>query len=418
AGAGSGRGAGARLRFVRALARGIHRHGQGAGWRLRMGAAVVVAAGSQARQPMGIGPLPHACRRRSDPGARHVRAFLSHRFRRQGRDLCGHVHGRHPLEQCGPALRRGCQCGGRARLGREMDTTVSTPVLAARRSDIFHLYAARAARGLGDGFAFIILPAYLSELGFNPFQIGVVATAALLGTATTTLAVGFLAARYDLRNLLLIGAGVMALTGLAVANFHALAAIVIIVFLGSLNPSTGDLGMIVPLEHAMLARGAQDEERTKVFARYSLIGTASTAAGALGAAMPDFLVSLGTGRLAALEVMFYVYAALGVVGTLLYRRLPHVHPQPTTPGAAGLGPSRRTVYKLAALFSLDAFAGGFVVPSLLALWLFERFDLSLAVASVFFFWTNVLSALSFPVAARLARRFGLINTMVFTHIPS
>ena len=299
-----------------------------------------------------------------------------------------------------------------------MAAITSTPLLAARRSDIFHLYAARAARGLGDGFAFIILPAYLSELGFNPFQIGVVATAALLGTATTTLAVGFLAARYDLRNLLLIGAGVMALTGLAVANFHALAAIVIIVFLGSLNPSTGDLGMIVPLEHAMLARGAQDEERTKVFARYSLIGTASTAAGALGAAMPDFLVSLGTGRLAALEVMFYVYAALGVVGTLLYRRLPHVHPQHTTPGAAGLGPSRRTVYKLAALFSLDAFAGGFVVPSLLALWLFERFDLSLAVASVFFFWTNVLSALSFPVAARLARRFGLINTMVFTHIPS
>jgi MFS family permease len=299
-----------------------------------------------------------------------------------------------------------------------MVAIISTPVLGARRADLVYLYAARAARGIGDGFAFIILPAYLSELGFNPFQIGVVATAALLGTAATTLAVGFFASRYDLRNLLLIGAAVMVLTGLAVANFHALAAIVIIVFLGSLNPSTGDLGMIVPLEHAMLARGAQDEERTKVFARYSLIGAASTAAGALAAATPDFLVSLGTGRLAALEVMFYVYAALGAVGALLYRRLPHVTGQHTTPGAAGLGPSRRTVYKLAALFSLDAFAGGFVVPSILALWLFERFDLSLAVASVFFFWTNVLSALSYPVAARLARRFGLVNTMVFTHIPS
>jgi MFS family permease len=297
-------------------------------------------------------------------------------------------------------------------------TAISTPALAARRSDVVYLYAARAARGIGDGFAFIILPAYLSELGFNPFQIGVVATAALLGTAVTTLAVGFLASRYDLRKLLLIGAAVMVLTGLAVANFHALAAIVIIVFLGSLNPSIGDLGMIVPLEHAMLARGALDEERTKVFARYSLIGAASTAAGALAAATPDLLVSFGTGRLAALEVMFYVYAALGAIGALLYRRLPHVAPQHTTPGAAGLGPSRRTVYKLAALFSLDAFAGGFVVPSILALWLFEHFDLSLAVASVFFFWTNVLSALSYPVAARLARRFGLVNTMVFTHIPS
>jgi MFS family permease len=98
--------------------------------------------------------------------------------------------------------------------------------------------------------------------------------------------------------------------------------------------------------------------------------------------------------------------------------LPHVEPQQTHARAAGLGPSRRIVYRLAALFSLDAFAGGFVVPSILALWLFERFELSLAAASLFFFWTNVLGALSYPVAARLARRFGLVNTMVFTHIPS
>jgi MFS family permease len=299
-----------------------------------------------------------------------------------------------------------------------MGAVASEPVLASRRPDTLYLYAARAARGIGDGFAFIILPAYLSELGFNPLQIGVVATAALLGSAATTLAVGFLAARYDLRNLLLTGAVVMAATGLAVAHSHELALILVIVFVGSLNPSTGDLGMIVPLEHAMLARGAQDEERTRVFARYSLIGTASTAAGALTAATPDFLVSMGAGRLAALTAMFYVYAALGAIGVLLYWRLPHVAPQQTEARAASLGPSRRIVYKLAALFSLDAFAGGFVVPSILALWLFERFGLSLAAASLFFFWTNVFSALSYPVAARLARRFGLVNTMVFTHIPS
>ncbi len=299
-----------------------------------------------------------------------------------------------------------------------MGAVASEPVPARKRPAMLYLYAARAARGIGDGFAFIILPAYLSELGFNPFQIGVVATVALLGSAATTLAVGFLAARYDLRNLLLIGAMVMAATGLAVANSHALALILVIVFIGSLNPSTGDLGMIVPLEHAMLARGAQDEERTRVFARYSLIGTASTAAGALAAATPDFMVSFGASRLDALTAMFYLYAALGAIGVLLYRRLPHVEPQQTHARAAALGPSRRIVYKLAALFSLDAFAGGFVVPSILALWLFERFELSLAAASVFFFWTNVLSALSYPVAARLARRFGLVNTMVFTHIPS
>jgi MFS family permease len=300
----------------------------------------------------------------------------------------------------------------------QMCAAASEPVPASRRPETVYVYAARAARAVGDGFAFIILPAYLSELGFDPFQIGVVATAALLGSAATTLAVGFLAARYDLRKLLLIGAAVMALTGLATANSDALASILIIVFIGSLNPSTGDLGMIVPLEHAMLARGAQDEDRTRVFARYSLIGTAATAAGALAAATPDFLVSLGAMRLDALRAMFYVYAALGALGVLLYRRLPRAAPQQANARAAGLGPSRRIVYKLAALFSLDAFAGGFVVPSILALWLFERFELSLAVASLYFFWANVLSALSYPVAARLARRFGLVNTMVFTHIPS
>jgi MFS family permease len=115
--------------------------------------------------------------------------------------------------------------------------------------------------------------------------------------------------------------------------------------------------------------------------------------------------------------MFYLYAALGLLSAALYQRLPHARmdePRPSAP----LGPSRGVVYKLAALFALDAFAGGFVVQSLLALWLFERFDLSLSAASLFFFWSSVFSAFSYPVAAWLAGRIGLINTMVFTHIPS
>ena len=115
--------------------------------------------------------------------------------------------------------------------------------------------------------------------------------------------------------------------------------------------------------------------------------------------------------------MFYAYGALGVLSALLYQLLPRAKmdaPRATSP----LGPSRGTVYKLAALFSLDSFAGGFVVQSLLALWLFERFDLSLSAASLFFFWSSTASAFSYPVAAWLASRIGLINTMVFTHIPS
>ena len=210
----------------------------------------------------------------------------------------------------------------------------------------------------------------------------------------------------------------MVATGLAIPTSEHLAFIIAVVFVGTINPSTGDIGVHVPLEHTSLARSTSDQARTRIFARYSLIGALATAAGALAAGIPDVLVSFGTARISALKVMFYLYATLGLVGAELYWRLPHAKAQETNARSTPLGPSRGIVYKLAALFSLDAFAGGFAVQSLVALWLFERFDLSLAAASIFFFWSNVFSAFSYPVAARLATRIGLVNTMVFTHIPS
>jgi MFS family permease len=289
---------------------------------------------------------------------------------------------------------------------------------AGERSSIFALYAARGARGFGDGFAAIILPAYLSDIGLSPFAIGLVAAAALAGSAVMTLAVGFFAARHDLRNMLLVCAGLMVATGLAIPNVEYLALIIAVVFVGTINPSTGDIGMHVPLEHASLARITSDQDRTRVFAHYSFVGALATAAGALAAATPDLLASTGIERIGALKTMFYAYATLGVVGAAFYWRLPHTRAQQAAPGTTALGPSRGVVYRLAALFSLDAFAGGFAVQSLVALWLFEQFGMSLAAASVFFFWANVFAAFSYPVAARLSKRIGLVNTMVFTHIPS
>ena len=286
-----------------------------------------------------------------------------------------------------------------------------------RSSNVLLLYAARGVRGFGDGFAVIILPAYLSAIGFGPVQIGIVATAALLGTSLLTLAVGFIAPRHDMRNLLLAGAALMIATGLAFPQFEHIAFILLVGFFGTVNPSTGDTGVLVPLEHAMLAQNVPDEERTRVFARYSLIGALSGAAGALAAALPDFLGPAGVDQISGFRLMFYFYAALGLISAALYARLPHMKPIEERP-VAPLGPSRGVVYKLAALFSLDSFAGGFVVQSLLALWLFERFDLSLSAASLFFFWSSVLTAFSYPVAAWLAGRIGLIKTMVYTHIPS
>src|SRR5262245_35355721 len=293
----------------------------------------------------------------------------------------------------------------------------SIRTIRSARTDIALLFMARGVRGLGDGFAIIILPAYLSAIGFTSGEIGVVVSASLLGTALLTLVVGFVAPRHDLRTFLLCGSLLMACTGLAFPNVELFAVVAIVAFVGTINPSTGDLGVLVPLEHAMLAQGVSDRERTRTFARYSLIGALSMAAGSLAAAMPDFMTAAGFDRVSAFRIMFYAYAALGLLCAALYWLLPHERMHERRPSAP-LGPSRTVVYKLAGLFSLDAFAGGFVVQSLMALWLFIRFDMSLTAASVFFFWTSTLSAFSYPVAAWLSKRFGLVNTMVFTHIPS
>jgi MFS family permease len=284
-------------------------------------------------------------------------------------------------------------------------------------SNVTLLYAARGIRGFGDGFAVIILPAYLTAIGYSPFQIGIVATAALLGSSLLTLAVGWFAPRHDLRTLLLFGAGLMTVTGLLFPAAGHIAFVLLVAFFGTINPSGGSTSVLEPLEHAMLAQGVADQDRTRAFARYSLIGALAGAVGSLAAAAPDFIAKAGIDTLTAFRLMFLAYGALGVMGGLIYRRLPHVEMR-----AAGtstpLGPSRGIVYRLAALFCIDSFAGGFAVQSLMALWLFERFDLSLSAASLFFFWSGVLGAFSFPVAAWLSRRIGLINTMVYTHIPS
>lgn len=301
--------------------------------------------------------------------------------------------------------------------GRGMTSVTTEPPAPSGASLIALLYAARGLRGFGDGFAIIILPAYLTALGYGAVAVGIVATASLLGTAMLTLIVGWIAPRHDLRALLIFGAMLMAATGLAFPGAEHFVMILLVAFVGTINPSGGDLGVLVPLEHAVLARNASDERRTQVFARYSLIGALCTAAGSLAASTPDFLVSHDTTKLGAFRIMFYAYAALGVCSALLYRRVPHVRAEENV-RPAPLGPSRATVYKLAALFSVDAFAGGFVAQSLLVLWLFERFDLSLSAAGLFFFWSSTLSAFSYPVAAWIAKRVGLVNTMVFTHIPS
>lgn len=283
------------------------------------------------------------------------------------------------------------------------------------------LLIGRALRAFTDGYVAILLPVYLLALGLGKWEVGLVSTATLLGSALMTLAVGQWGHRFPQRRLLLAAAWLMAVTGLLLAGLGGVGNIwplLIVAFVGTMNPSSSDVSVFLPLEHARLAETAQGETRTFVFARYTFIGALCAAVGALATAIPQWLTDAGMTQHDAIRLMFVAYGLTGVAIFFLYRTLPNhqVHAQalPPTP----LGPSRKIVVLLAALFSVDAFAGGLVVNTLLALWLFERFDLSLAAAGNFFFWAGLLSAGSQLAAPWVARRIGLINTMVFTHIPS
>jgi MFS family permease len=152
---------------------------------------------------------------------------------------------------------------------------------------------ARGLRDFGDGFVAVLLPAYLTALGFSPVAVGVLASAALLGSALLTLAVGLLGTRYDPRELLLAAAGLMIASGTAFAVINNFAVLLIVAFAGTINPSAGSVSVFVPLEHAVLAGEAAAAERTKMFARYSLIGALAAAAGALATAAPDVLSAQG-----------------------------------------------------------------------------------------------------------------------------
>lgn len=298
------------------------------------------------------------------------------------------------------------------------ESFASQPAVSWMNETLRLLIWARSLRDFGDGFVAVLLPLYLVRLGFSPFEIGVLAGTALLGSAILTLVIGLIGNRYDARDLLIVAATLMATTGVALSIIDSYALLFVVAFIGSVNPSGGSASAFVPIEHAVLTREIAAATRTSAFARYSLFGGLAAAGGALAASLPEILMTLGWPELLGVKVMFAVYAMLGLVGGLLYVRMIPMPPSSQSSHSGSLGPSRAIVYKLAALFSLDAFAGGFVVQSLLALWLFERFDLSLAAAGLFFFWSGILSAFSYPVAAWLSRRFGLINTMVFTHIPS
>ncbi len=281
------------------------------------------------------------------------------------------------------------------------------------------LIATRGVRAFVDGLVSTALATYLALLGFSGTRIGVITTATLLGSGVVTVAVGLKAHAMNRQRLLQIVALVMILTGVGFATLTAFWLILVVAVMGTMNPSSGDVSVFLPTENALLPATVSDRFRTALYGRYALVGFVMAALGSLAAAIParsakaHWLAPLTSYRL-----VFVMYALAGLTVMLMYRKLAYEPPAPTDARRVGLQESKAIVIRMAALFSLDSLGGGFVVSTLVIVWLHRRFDMSPASTAELFFVTGLLSGVSALIAVRIANKIGLVRTMVFTHLPA
>jgi len=281
------------------------------------------------------------------------------------------------------------------------------------------LITTRVIRGFSDGVVSIVLASYLTSLGFTPLAVGAIVTGTMLGSAALTLAVGLWGGHFNRRRVLLAACALMLATGLGFAGATAFWPLFIIAVVGTLNPSAGDISVFLPTEQAVLSQAAAPGDRTSLFAWYNLAGSLSGAVGALASGIPAWLAHRRHIDLHSTERWAFVgYAATALIAAIFYARLTTAIESPAGAPRMGLKHSRSIVIKLSALFSLDSMGGGFAVQSLLVLWLYKRFGLSVATAGQIFFVAGLCAAFSQLVSSRLAARIGLVETMVFTHLPA
>jgi MFS family permease len=287
------------------------------------------------------------------------------------------------------------------------------------------LFATRVVRTFSYGLLSVVLVLYLAAIGLRDREIGLLLTATLVGDAAVSLAVTSNADRLGRRRMLVLGGALVALTGLAFALSGNLLLLTIAAILGTLSPGGGEVGPSQPIELAALPQTISDRDRTNTFAWYNLVGSLASATGALCAGLlAQTLQGMGTTPVASYRDVLAVYGALGVVLAFMFSNLSpavEVAPLDSDKGKKrrlGLHRSQSIVVKLSALFAVDSFAGGLVVQSFVAYWLSLRFGVAPVALGAIFFGTNLLAGLSALAAARVAARIGLVNTMVFTHLPS
>jgi MFS family permease len=283
------------------------------------------------------------------------------------------------------------------------------------------LLATRALRTFGYGYLAVALGLYLQELGFDAFQVGLVLTSAVAGSAAMNVVWSLAADRFGRRRTVAIMAVLMVVGGLLFAVGDDLWLLVLGAFTGTISASSSEVGPFMTVEQAILPQTAPDERRTWLFSIYETLGNLAGAAGALFTGAVGLLAFAGLTGANAYRPLFVLYAAIGLANLVLFSTLSDRVESARVEGArrfAGLHRSTGNVARLSALFGLDALAGGFVLQSIVAYWFHVRWGLSVQTLGLLFFWVGLLSGFSLLAAGWLARRFGLLNTMVFTHLPS
>ena len=301
------------------------------------------------------------------------------------------------------------------------------PVMQMKRSqiDAIILFTTRTVRLFAYGFLSITLALYLAQIGLSDKQIGLLLSLILVGDIPITLWITTSADRIGRRRMLILGALLMLFGGAAFVLTNNIVLLIFAAIIGVISPSGNEIGPFLAIEQASLSQLVPDNRRTQVFAWYNLVGSFATALGALGGGvLVQSLQHSGFSPLESYRAILIAYAVGGALLALMFFGVSSAIEASTVmevtkaPRMLGLHRSRNAVIKLSMLFSLDAFAGGFIVQSLMAYWFHIKFGIDAAVLGSIFFGANVLAGISALSATHVAKRIGLINTMVFTHIPS
>ncbi len=298
--------------------------------------------------------------------------------------------------------------------------------MARPRRDVTLLFATRGLRMFGYGFLAVVLVLYLDALGYSGGEVGLLLALTLIGDAAISLWLTTHADRIGRRRVLVAGAGLMLAAGLAFVATPIYAVLVVAATIGVISPSGNEVGPFLAVEQASLSQLVDPRGRTGLFARYQLAGSLATAVGSLVAGVvAQLAIDRGAGTADAYRLVIAGYALVGIGLAVLFSRVsvdvevPAAElTDPTIRSRLGLHRSQGVVLRLSALFALDAFAGGFVMQSFIAFWFSQRFGVDPTQLGVILFGANILAGVSALAAGPLAARFGLVRTMVFTHLPS